>query len=238
MKIKKTYQGAIPLNRISNQEDNSELNTYSTQYINSLNANNTTNIAALQDAVKVLEANEYKPSQLIAEVTASDWTSKLSLDGLNLQPGIYEIIYAEYGSEGSGPGHVLRLNNATTGYQGIHMHPANQAQDAAEGMWRIAYHGNCLAYVNGWNQGHQLNYGVYTLHYFNKDWVTVTGQSHLVLSPNDNGVNTGGVDGKWNIILEQGNYNAHETNSITSLSIDSLDSTTIGPGSYIKLYKK
>lgn len=34
MKIKKTYQGAIPLNRISNQEDNSELNTYSTKYIN------------------------------------------------------------------------------------------------------------------------------------------------------------------------------------------------------------
>ena len=34
MKIKKTYQGAIPLNRISNQEDNSELNTYSAKYIN------------------------------------------------------------------------------------------------------------------------------------------------------------------------------------------------------------
>lgn len=34
MKIKKTYQGAVPLNRISNQKDNSELNTYSTQYLN------------------------------------------------------------------------------------------------------------------------------------------------------------------------------------------------------------
>ncbi len=34
MKIKKTYQGAVPLNRISNQENVSELNTYSTQYLN------------------------------------------------------------------------------------------------------------------------------------------------------------------------------------------------------------
>ena len=34
MKIKKTYQGSVPLNRISNQGDNSELNTYSTQYLN------------------------------------------------------------------------------------------------------------------------------------------------------------------------------------------------------------
>lgn len=34
MKIKKTYQGAIPLNRISNQGNNSELNTYSAKYIN------------------------------------------------------------------------------------------------------------------------------------------------------------------------------------------------------------
>jgi hypothetical protein len=35
MKIKKTYQGSVPLNRISNQGDNSEFNTYSTQYLNS-----------------------------------------------------------------------------------------------------------------------------------------------------------------------------------------------------------
>ena len=35
MKIKKTYQGSVPLNRISNQKDSSELNTYSAQYLNS-----------------------------------------------------------------------------------------------------------------------------------------------------------------------------------------------------------
>ena len=35
MKIQKKYQGAIPLNRIANEHNESELNTYSTQYLNS-----------------------------------------------------------------------------------------------------------------------------------------------------------------------------------------------------------
>ena len=34
MKIQKTYQGAIPLNRIANEHNESEVNTYSTQYLN------------------------------------------------------------------------------------------------------------------------------------------------------------------------------------------------------------
>jgi hypothetical protein len=34
MKIKKTYQGAIPLNRIANERNESEINTYSTKYMN------------------------------------------------------------------------------------------------------------------------------------------------------------------------------------------------------------
>ena len=33
MKIQKKYQGAIPLNRISNQENDSQINTYSTEYM-------------------------------------------------------------------------------------------------------------------------------------------------------------------------------------------------------------
>lgn len=238
MKIQKKYQGAIPLNRIANEHNESEINTYSTNYINDFNNSTNQTLSELQSAIETLKTNSYKPSQLIAEVTTASWTSKLSLDGLNLTPGVYEIVYAEYASGSSGPGHVLRLNNATTGYQGIHMHPANMAQDGANATWRIAYHGNCLAYVNGWSQGAQLNYGVYTLHYFNQDWVTVTGQSHLVLSPHDNGTTSGGVDGAWNFLLEQGSYNTNATKSITSLSIESLDATTIGPGSYIKLYKK
>ena len=34
MKIQKKYQGAIPLNRIANEYNESEVNTYSTQYLN------------------------------------------------------------------------------------------------------------------------------------------------------------------------------------------------------------
>ena len=34
MKIQKKYQGAIPLNRIANEHNDSEVNTYSTQYLN------------------------------------------------------------------------------------------------------------------------------------------------------------------------------------------------------------
>lgn len=34
MKIQKKYQGAIPLNRIANEHNESEVNTYSTQYLN------------------------------------------------------------------------------------------------------------------------------------------------------------------------------------------------------------
>lgn len=190
----------------------------------------------LQTEINQLKDWQYTPSQLIAEVTATSFVSVLKLDNLNLGPGTYEIVYAEFSSAATGPGHVLRLNGATTGYQGIHMHPAGMIASETEGKWRIAYHGNGLAYVNGWSHGTQLCYGTYTLHYFNRDWIAATGQSHLTPSPDT--VSTGGVDGEWNILFEQGCYNGHITEKITSISIESLDSTTIGTGSYIRLYKK
>lgn len=190
----------------------------------------------LQAEINQLKDWQYTPSQLIAEVTATGFVPVLKIDNLDLGPGTYEIVYAEYSSAASGPGHVLRLNGATSGYQGIHMHPAGLSASDEEGKWRIAYHGNGLAYVNGWSHGTQLCFGTYTLHYFNKDWITATGQSHLTPSPHD--VPSGGVDGEWNILFEQGSYNGHVTEKITSISIEPLDSTTIGTGSYIRLYKK
>jgi DNA polymerase elongation subunit (family B) len=42
MKIQKKYQGAIPLNRIANEHNESEVNTYSTNYINNLVVDNLT----------------------------------------------------------------------------------------------------------------------------------------------------------------------------------------------------
>ena len=190
----------------------------------------------LQTEINQLKDWQYTPSQLIAEVTATGFVPVLKIDNLDLGPGTYEIVYAEYSSAATGPGHVLRLNGATSGYQGIHMHPVGLAASDTEGKWRIAYHGNGLAYVNGWEHGTQLCYGTYTLHYFNKDWIAATGQSHLTPAPET--VPSGGKDGEWNILFEQGCYNGHTTRNITSISIEPLDSTTIGPGSYIRLYKK
>jgi hypothetical protein len=65
MKIQKKYQGAVPLNRIANEYNESEINTYSTDYINAQNteqnniitqqaediSQNTTDISNLQKQV-------------------------------------------------------------------------------------------------------------------------------------------------------------------------------------------
>jgi predicted lactoylglutathione lyase len=212
--------------------------------INNTNSDSTTQALSaakgkeLQNAVDSLREQSYKPSQLIGEVTATGFVSKLTLDNLNLTPGVYEIIYAEFSNKSTGTGHVMRINGLTSGYQGIHMHPADMKIGASGMTWRIAYHGNGLAYVNGWSQGTGLCYGVYTLHYFNKDWITVTGESHIVLNPTQTGVYDGGVDGGWNILYQQGSYNGHVTNSINSISLEPLDDSLIGTGSYIRIYKK
>lgn len=52
MKIQKKYQGAIPLNRIANEHNESEINTYSTNYINSINDNLNTGLIALANSTK------------------------------------------------------------------------------------------------------------------------------------------------------------------------------------------
>lgn len=203
--------------------------------VNNLTSTSTTkSLSAAQG--QILNNKIELGSRLIAEAVATDYVSELTLGNLNLEPGTYEIVVAEWSSAGTGTGHVLRLNGATSGYQGIHMHPAN-LYESTSGTWRVAYHYNGLCYLNGWSVGVQLNYGVYTLHYFNQDWITVTGETHLVQSPSTmtDGKNTGG---KWNMIYQQGSYNGHNTKNITSLSIASLDSTKIGKDSYIRLYKK
>lgn len=203
--------------------------------VNNLTSTSTTkSLSAAQG--QILNNKIELGSRLIAEVVATGYVSELTLGNLNLEPGTYEIVVAEWSDAGTGMGHVLRLNGATAGYQGIHMHPVNRYESTTE-PWRVAYHYNGLCYLNGWSVGVQLNYGVYTLHYFNQDWITVTGETHLVQSPYTmaDGKN---ASGKWNMIYQQGSYNGHNTQNITSLSIASLDSTKIGPDSYIRLYKK
>ena len=58
MKIQKKYQGAIPLNRISNEKDNSEVNTYSTKYINEESARLEDMSTELQAQINALNAHD------------------------------------------------------------------------------------------------------------------------------------------------------------------------------------
>jgi hypothetical protein len=72
MKIQKKYQGAIPLNRIANEYNDSQLNTYSTEYINN----------KLEDCVTDEQLNNYPTKEEIGKShimigfpnAASSWT--------------------------------------------------------------------------------------------------------------------------------------------------------------------
>lgn len=189
----------------------------------------------INDRLDSLDTRANSSVQCFATVFADGTSNKLELTNLNLQPGsLYEIVYAEWSTENTTQGHVMRLNGITSGYQGVHAHPAGMTWGDSGNTLRIMYHTNCLAYVNGWGLGRDLAYGSYMLYYFNHDWITVTGQSHIVPHPEDMVDNK--MDGKWNMIWEQGNYNGHDVQTINSISIETLDSSKIGSGSYLKIY--
>lgn len=57
MKIQKTYQGAVPLNRIANEHNESDINTYSTNYTNSQFENINTK---LDIALPIIENTKFK----------------------------------------------------------------------------------------------------------------------------------------------------------------------------------
>lgn len=55
MKIQKKYQGAIPLNRVANEYNESEINTYSTQYLN----------GKLTQSVTVADGVEFETGRIV-----------------------------------------------------------------------------------------------------------------------------------------------------------------------------
>lgn len=59
MKIKKTHQGAIPLNRIANERNESAINAYSTDYINNKIDNLETEIDNVKESVVAKIADRY-----------------------------------------------------------------------------------------------------------------------------------------------------------------------------------
>ena len=99
MKIQKKYQGAIPLNRIANEYNESEVNTYSTNYVNNLIVDNVVTedskqaLSArqgkiLNDKIKDKACVRYYTDEQLSEYTVSD---------LNLTEGLYRFVVAATG---------------------------------------------------------------------------------------------------------------------------------------------
>lgn len=82
MKIQKKYQGAIPLNRIANEHNGSEVNTYSTNYINNLVVNNLTTenpIYALGAAQgKILDGKINNVETKVSKISQNDMITKFT----------------------------------------------------------------------------------------------------------------------------------------------------------------
>ena len=77
MKIQKKYQGAIPLNRIANEHNESEINTYSTNYVNS-------QLETLQNDVDELQTEVQTINTKLPKVVAcnyNDWQEQQVIEG-------------------------------------------------------------------------------------------------------------------------------------------------------------
>lgn len=106
MKIKKTYQGAIPLNRIANEHNESEINTYSTNYVNSQLATLENDVDELQAEVQTINTklpkavacnfNEWQTSQVIegsgAGAILEGMDTYITTNGGNILVSLYLMI--------------------------------------------------------------------------------------------------------------------------------------------------
>lgn len=99
MKIQKKYQGAIPLNRIANEHNESELNTYSTNYINDLVVDNI----VTEDSSRALSARQGKilndkiEDKTCVRYYTSEQLSEYTISDLNLTEGLYRFMVAATG---------------------------------------------------------------------------------------------------------------------------------------------
>lgn len=186
---------------VATTEQESDTNTYSCNYIN----------------------DKFNQGGLIGETKLTQNASELALTNLHLQPGnTYKIIIAEYCPTSTGSGHCLIIDDAITGYIGMHSYVGTNyttRQDIS--------HTNCLAWVNGWGVGTPLCFTEVTLQFFNKDWIGAQGR-----------MVTSAGDASWTLdVMSTGSYNGHNMTEINTLKVKPRDATQIGTGSYIKIYK-
>jgi hypothetical protein len=106
MKIQKKYQGAIPLNRIANEHNESEINTYSTNYVNSQLTTLHSDVDELQAEVQTINTklpkavacnfNEWQTSQVIegagAGAVLEGMDTYITTNGGNILVSLYLMI--------------------------------------------------------------------------------------------------------------------------------------------------
>ena len=84
MKIQKKYQGAIPLNRIANEHNESEINTYSTNYVNSQLTTLQNDVDGLQADVDGLQAEVQTINTKLPKAVAcnfNEWQTSQVIEG-------------------------------------------------------------------------------------------------------------------------------------------------------------
>lgn len=161
---------------------------------------------------------------LIAEVKLVEESNVMEISNLNLKEGeIYEIVIAEFDTLNSSAGHLLQLNQITSGYVNTHNYNYANNDTVLTGKGTSG-----LAFTNGFSMNLQLFYTTGILTIFNKDWINFE-----CLSSSSN------TDGTNKITIHQsGHLNAKSLNSINSIRVVTVDSTQIGAGSFMKIYKK
>lgn len=106
MKIQKKYQGAIPLNRIANEHNESEINTYSTNYVNAQLETLQNDVDGLQTEVQTINTklskavacnyNEWQTSQVIegtgAGAILEGMDTYITTNGGNILVSIYLMV--------------------------------------------------------------------------------------------------------------------------------------------------
>ncbi len=150
----------------------------------------------------------------IAQATLTEGSSELTLDGLDLEPGIYKIYVAEWSTTSTPGGHFIGLNDITDNYSGTLIFNLGDTLSMTNNV------NKGIALTNGWDVGTPLVHTEITLFYFNKDWINV--QATMTTK----GLTV--IENCWCLT---------KLNTINKISIMTINSDLIGAGSYIKLYK-
>ena len=166
--------------------------------------------------------NYEKRGRLVAEAKVlTSGITKLEVTGLDIiRDGyVYDIEIAEFAPEpnGSGAGHMLRINNLVEGYSSTEWGFMSSSQDFFTLPITLG-----LAYTNGWTSGNAVCFTSGTLNMYNGNWISFTGQTNLGSYDNTQRLNLihfGNMSGR----------NEVETN-INSLQIVSIDGKELGVG--------